>query len=76
MAATYDGLSIFLFIATLIIADFGFGILGEKIITTCWVVYPTIAIMLFALFACIREADRYVDYQMEEVIATIAAGEK
>ena len=75
MAATYDGLSIFLLIMTLIISDFGFGILGEKVITNLWVVFPTIVVLLFAFFACIREADRYVDYQVEEVIATIAAGE-
>jgi len=75
MAATYDGLSIFLFIAILIIADFGFGIVAEKLISNIWVVVPTIVILLFAFFACIREADRYVEYQIEEIIATFAAGE-
>jgi len=75
MAATYDGLSIFSLIAILITSDFGFGIFGEKIITHCWAVYPILIIFLFTFFACIREAGRYVEHQIEEVVATIAAGE-
>jgi uncharacterized membrane protein len=53
----------------------GFGILGEKIITDCWAVFPILVFWLFAFFACIREAGRYVEHQIEEVVATIAAGE-
>ena len=75
MAATYDGLSIFLLVAILIVADFGFGIFGNSVIAPCWLVYPIILIMILTFFACIREAERYVDYQVEEVIATFAAGE-
>ena len=76
MAATYDGLSFFSLIATLITADLGFGILGDKTITNCCVVFPIIAFTLSAFLICIREADRYLKNQVEEVIATIAAGEK
>ena len=75
MAATFDGLSIFSLIAILITSDFGFGIIGKKIITHCWAVYPILIIFLFTFFACIREAGRCVEHQIEEVVATIAAGE-
>ena len=74
-AATYDGLSIFTLVAILMVADFGFGIAGEKLITQGWAVCPVIVFAIFAFFACIREAGRYVDHQMEELVATIAAGE-
>ena len=76
MAATYDGLSFFSLIATLIIADLGFGTLGNKTITNCYIVFPIIIFTLFAFFICIREANRYLKNQVEEIIATIAAGEK
>lgn len=75
MAATYDGLSIFLLIVTFIISDFGFGILGDKVIPGLWITFVIIIIVIFAFCACIREANRYLVYQVEELIATFAAGE-
>ena len=75
MAATYDGLSIFLLIVTFVISDFGFGILGDKVIPGLWITFVIIIIVIFAFCACIREANRYLVYQVEELIATFAAGE-
>lgn len=71
MAATYDGLSILMFISLIINFDLGLGFTGD-IILSFYGCASICVILLIALLACVREADRYLEYQVEEVVATIA----
>jgi hypothetical protein len=71
MAATYDGVAFatFIWIAVFFNWCLGYG-LQEKL---DWIV-GVIAILLLAFIAkaCMREAGRYVKYQIEELVASIA----
>lgn len=76
MAATYDGLSMTLFISFIFYLDLCIGIAGKGFSTyqNLGIFITGGAFFLFSFLACVREAGRYVLYQAEEVIATIAAG--
>ena len=72
MAATYDGLAIALMLWALAFLACAFGVGGANLIDG-WMAYPTTAVLVVASVACIREANRYVDYQIEELVASVAA---
>lgn len=72
MAATYDGLSITLMITILLTLDCWIGVFGHRLIDTPMMGIAAIAVQVFMFLACLREADRYVEYQIEELIATIS----
>lgn len=73
MAATYDGLSISLFIGILLFIEARIGILGVPVYMSTWLFISAIAFLLLLFVACIREANRFVEYQIEEVVATIVS---
>jgi ABC-type phosphate transport system permease subunit len=68
MAATYDGLS-FAFIVWVIVLA---GCMFHRSISLLIGVPMTIAFAIFAV-ACMREASRFVTYQVEELVAAIAS---
>lgn len=75
MAATYDGLSISVFAWILVVALWinGFGGLTPPL---DWKIGIVIEIFLFlCMYVCLREANRFVLNQVEELIATIAASQ-
>jgi hypothetical protein len=76
MAATYDGLSISIMIIIFMFLDLLIGITGAPFSINPYLSIIFILSLIFFFFACLREANRYVLYQIEEVIGTIAAGEK
>jgi hypothetical protein len=72
MAATYDGVSVSVFVwgALFISVGFGFGTITQVPKAFLFV----IGVILFLLaYACLREAGRYVIYQVEEIVASIAS---
>jgi hypothetical protein len=76
MAATYDGLSISIMTILILFLESWIGIIGAPIIISPIIGIVILILLIFFFLACIREADRYVIYQMEEVIGTISATEK
>ncbi len=75
MAATYDGLAVALicwFFAVLVCV---FGIGGAQAIDP-WFGVPAMIGLVVAAAACSREGGRYERYQVEELVATIAAARK
>jgi hypothetical protein len=75
MAATYDGIAISFMLWSFLTFLVTFDV--AKIASIPKIVGLPIAIGLLILFVCaIREASRYVDYQVEELVATIAAAKK
>jgi hypothetical protein len=72
MAATYDGvaMSLIIWVAVFVAWCIGFGI-KEKLKWGLGV--PAIGVLVFASLASFREASRYGEYQVEELIASIAA---
>ncbi len=75
MAATYDGLSITLLIALTLTVESWIGVVATSSIDNHIFGGIALGIQLLMFLACIREADRFVDYQVEEVVATIATNE-
>lgn len=72
MAATYDGLALatIIWIAVFFNWCLGYG-LSEKL---DWKVGAIVILLLaFTSKSCMREAGRYVNYQVEELVASIAA---
>jgi hypothetical protein len=72
MAATYDGIAFALLVWVVVVAAFTFG----------WAVVPqmhwtlavlVVAALILASLACMREAGRYSEYQIYELVATVAA---
>jgi hypothetical protein len=72
LAATYDGVSVALlaWVALVIVWMIGMGF-PEAL--TPWVGVPVVVGITLLAIACSREAGRYVHYQAEELIASIAA---
>lgn len=71
LAATYDGLATALLIWLLALADLTFGVFGETLFH--W--YTGVSIGLFVallVYICQREAGRYVKYQIEDIVASLA----
>ncbi|MDM8523079.1 hypothetical protein QUF80_06865 [Desulfococcaceae bacterium HSG8] len=71
MAATYDGLSVAVFSWAIVIGMWCSGVGANSkpdLISGSGVVL----ILILMSFACLREAERYVRYQNEELVATIA----
>ncbi|WP_109850979.1 hypothetical protein [Aquimarina sp. AU58] len=74
MSATYDGLSISIFIALILFIESKFGLLIEKSIDISCSLFFVISGLLLVLFmVCLREAKRFERYQVEELVATIAS---
>jgi hypothetical protein len=73
MAATYDGMSVALSVWGLVLlacaAGWGIPDTGRL---SLGVALIAVGAMLASAFACAREAGRYVQYQVEEVVASIA----
>lgn len=72
MAATYDGVAIALVVWALAFGACAYGLGGATPITK-WIGLPVALALLVAAVACSREAGRYVNYQVEELVASIAA---
>ena len=72
MAATYDGLSISVFVSLLLVLESYLGIIGGQAIMNPTIGVPINVLQVFMFIACLREANRYVEYQVEEVIASKA----
>jgi hypothetical protein len=72
MAATYDGISISFLLWSVLAFLAAFGIAGIPPISKTIGISSGIGLMLFSACA-IREASRYADYQVEDIVATIAA---
>lgn len=72
MAATYDGGAIALIVWAGVIMACAFGLSDEHQISPT-VALPTAGVLIVAAVACLREAGRYVKYQVEELVASIAA---
>jgi hypothetical protein len=72
MAATYDGvaMSLIIWVAVFVAWCVGYGI---KVRLEWSLGIPAIGVLLFASLASFREANRYGEYQVEELIASIAA---
>lgn len=74
MAATYDGLASTFIITLLLSIESWVGVVADPSIDN-HLLGSFIVVIQFAIFlACLREANRYVKYQVEEVVATIADG--
>jgi hypothetical protein len=72
MAATYDGVAIALVVWAATLVGCAFGVAGAKPIDK-WLALPLTLVLLVCAVACSREAGRFVDYQVEELVASIAA---
>jgi hypothetical protein len=72
MAASYDGVTIALLVWAGVVVSCGLGFGGARRIDTS-LALPGTLILLIAAVACSREAGRYVKYQVEELVASIAA---
>lgn len=72
MAATYDGVVIALVVWAAAFIACAFGVGGAKPIDK-WVALPVALALSIAAVACSREAGRYEKYQVEELVASIAA---
>ena len=78
MSATYDGLIASLIIACFLLLDLNlnnlpsFNIEFNSTFNFFWSFQIT---LIFLIYICYREANRYFDYQIEEVICTIACFE-
>lgn len=72
MAATYDGVAIALVVWAATFVGCAFGVAGAKAIDK-WLALPLAVALMVCAVACSREAGRYVDYQVEELVASIAA---
>lgn len=73
MAATYDGLSISVFISILLAIELKIGIVGAPIIFDLRLFTVVIVLLLLLFVACLREANRFVEYQIEEVVSSIVS---
>jgi hypothetical protein len=71
MSATYDGLVIALFVWTVVIASLTLGLGGIQCIEPRLGAVVMLALLASA-WACWGEAGRYVDYQIEELVASLA----
>jgi hypothetical protein len=72
MAATYDGVAVALCVWVVICVLCAFGIGGARPINK-WLALPLTVALIVSAVACSREAGRYVNYQVEELVASIAA---
>lgn len=72
MSATYDGMSISLILWSGFFVFASSGAAATQL-WSFWVGGAGAAIMLLLSVSCMREASRYVDYQVEDVVASIAA---
>jgi len=72
MAATYDGVGIALMLWAVTLIGCVLGVAGAKPIDR-WLGIPLACALGVSAIACSREAGRYVDYQVEELVASIAA---
>lgn len=72
MAATYDGVAVSLYIWAIVFVLCAFGVGGARPINKLLAVSVTFALIVFAV-ACTREAGRFVNYQVEELVASIVA---
>lgn len=72
MAATYDGLSISLLLWGVFFFASSAGVFGAPL-WSLWVGGVAGCLLLLLSASCMREASRYVDYQVEDVVAAIAA---
>ena len=72
MAATYDGLSaaILMWIVVLIAWQFGSSSTPPP---GRWIFILNVSLSIIMVVICLREAGRYVEYQMEELVATISS---
>jgi hypothetical protein len=71
MAATYDGMVSAFIVWMLVILSCMFGLGGSPSIDASG--YIVVAALVLSAIACSREAGRLVDYQMEELVASVAA---
>jgi hypothetical protein len=71
MAATYDGLATALFIWAIVFSVWSAGI-GIAPPLELRVGIPVIALLLLIAYFCLREAQRFVRNQVEELVATIS----
>jgi hypothetical protein len=72
MAATYDGMVVALTVWMVTIVACVFG-LGGGPPMDMFVGFIIVVALIVSAVACAREAGRYVDYQIEELVASIAA---
>jgi len=72
MAATYDGIAISMALWALLILAGSFG-WGIKSFVNWTVGVPLAIVLLLFGAACLREASRFVRYQVEELVASVAA---
>ena len=72
MAATYDGMFVALVVWVIVIVACMLGVGGTPSPNATVGASIVVALLLLAV-ACSREAGRYVEFQMEELVASIAA---
>jgi hypothetical protein len=72
MAATYDGLGASMILWGAVVADCMFGLGAQRTISPN-IGVPALVILAVCSLACFREASRYLRYQIEELVASIAA---
>lgn len=71
MAATYDGIAVAMMIWGMLVMIISYRINDSHEIAQYLLI---LGVVLFLLsFACLREAGRYVNYQVEEIVASIAS---
>lgn len=75
MTATYDGLLASLLIALSLLFEAKTGIIFNSPVLESFQFYILILITCIFFLACLFESKRYQDYQIEEVICTIACNE-
>jgi hypothetical protein len=71
MAATYDGLIVALIVWSLFFVNLAFN--NNHVFANKMLLISGSACLLFIAVLCMREAGRFVKYQVEELVATIAS---
>lgn len=71
MAATYDGLVIALVVWAIVIGAGALGFAGAPPIAP-WIAIVTLLTLGISIAACWGEASRYIDFQIEELVASVA----
>ncbi len=74
LAATYDGLSTVIVIWLFLFMDVGFDLSGSFKVDLFFKKFAPyyLPVLALAFYVCLREANRYFYYQVEEVVASVA----
>jgi putative cofactor-binding repeat protein len=72
MAATYDGLAIALLLWAILLVKWWFGFDSGPKLSPALAIFAIIA-LVFLSVGCFAEGGRYVEFQVEELVASVAA---